>query len=46
MFRNIFKSWHTIVKLNKLKDLIRHDARWAHQIALARPLKKLGIKKK
>ena len=46
MFSNIFKSWHTIVKLNKLKDLIRHDARWAHQIALARPLKKLGIKEK
>lgn len=41
---SIFECFWVITKLEKLKDLFRHESRWAHQIELARPLKKLGIK--
>ncbi len=36
----------TIRKLKRLQDLIRHQNRWAHQMDLARPLRKLGIAEK
>jgi hypothetical protein len=38
--------FRTLNQLRKLKDLIRHQWRWAHQIDLARPLGELGIDEK
>ena len=43
---SLFENWRTIRQLEKLRDLIRHDNGRAHQINLARPLKKLGINEK
>ena len=38
-----FTGWRIVGKLEELKDLLRHQSRWAHQHDLARPLEKLGI---
>lgn len=40
---SIIHCWWIINRLLILKDLMRHDTRWAPHIPLARPLKKLGI---
>lgn len=43
---SIVDCFRNIRQLRRLKDLIRHDRRWAHQISSARPLERLGIPEK
>lgn len=43
---SLFECIITINRLKLLKNLIRHAHRWAHQIDLAPPLKKIGINEK